>query len=251
MLARTCMQAIPVLIRLQKFLAECGVASRREAETYIAEGRVRVNSQVAAVGDKVDPTADTIELDGAQVSRDRKVYVVLHKPKGVVTSAKDTHKRRTVLDCLDGVTARVFPVGRLDMDVTGALLLTNDGEMAHRLAHPKFQVDKVYVAWVEGRVTPATARALSEGIELEDGPTAPAKVTILKATGDSSRIRLVIHEGRKRLVKRMCAAVGHPVRDLRRLAMGPIRADGLIPGEWRYLSDEEIASLKDVTDSQG
>lgn len=245
------MQAIPVLIRLQKFLAECGVASRREAETYIAAGRVRVNSQVAAVGDKVDPTADTIELDGAQVSRDRKVYVVLHKPKGVVTSAKDTHKRRTVLDCLDGVTARVFPVGRLDMDVTGALLLTNDGEMAHRLAHPKFQVDKVYVAWVEGRVTPATARALSEGIELEDGPTAPAKVTILKATGDSSRIRLVIHEGRKRLVKRMCAAVGHPVRDLRRLAMGPIRADGLIPGEWRYLSDEEIASLKDVTDSQG
>lgn len=236
---------------MQKFLAECGVASRREAETYIAAGRVRVNSQVAAVGDKVDPTADTIELDGAQVSRDRKVYVVLHKPKGVVTSAKDTHKRRTVLDCLDGVTARVFPVGRLDMDVTGALLLTNDGEMAHRLAHPKFQVDKVYVAWVEGRVTPATARALSEGIELEDGPTAPAKVTILKATGDSSRIRLVIHEGRKRLVKRMCAAVGHPVRDLRRLAMGPIRADGLIPGEWRYLSDEEIASLKDVTDSQG
>ncbi|MDP7639238.1 MAG: pseudouridine synthase [Candidatus Hydrogenedentes bacterium] len=239
------------MIRLQKFLAECGVASRRQAESYIAGGRVRVNGKVAAVGDKVDPGADTIELDGAPVNRDRKVYVVLHKPKGVVTSAKDTHKRRTVFDCLDGVTARVFPVGRLDMDVTGALLLTNDGLIAHRLAHPKFQVDKVYVAWVNGCVTAATAEALSEGIELDDGPTAPAKVTVLKANDDSSRIQLVIHEGRKRLVKRMCAAVGHPVRDLRRLAVGPIRADGLIPGEWRYLSEQEIATLKDVTASSG
>jgi pseudouridine synthase len=235
---------------LQKFLAECGVASRREAETYIAEGRVQVNGEVATIGAKIDPDTDAVALDGVGVIRDQKVYVVLHKPKGVITSAKDTHERRTVLDCLDGVTARVFPVGRLDMDVTGALLLTNDGEIAHRLAHPKFQVDKIYVAWVDGRMTAATARSLSEGIELEDGPTAPAKVTILKTTTDSSRVRLVIHEGRKRLVKRMCAAVGHPVRDLRRLAMGSIRADGLIPGEWRYLSDEEIATLKRETISQ-
>ncbi len=231
-------------------MAECGVASRREAETYIAEGRVQVNGEVATIGAKIDPDADAVALDGAGIIRDQKVYVVLHKPKGVITSAKDTHERRTVLDCLDGVTARVFPVGRLDMDVTGALLLTNDGEIAHRLAHPKFQVDKIYVAWVDGRMTAATARSLSEGIELEDGPTAPAKVTILKTTNDSSRVRLVIHEGRKRLVKRMCAAVGHPVRDLRRLAMGSIRADGLIPGEWRYLSDEEIATLKRETISQ-
>jgi pseudouridine synthase len=235
---------------LQKFLAECGIASRREAETYIAEGRVQVNGEVATIGVKIDPDVDAVELDGAGVTRDQKVYVVLHKPKGVITSAKDTHERPTVLDYLDGVTARVFPVGRLDMDVTGALLLTNDGEIAHRLAHPKFQVDKIYVAWVDGRMTAATARSLSEGIELEDGPTAPAKVTILKTNTDSSRVRLVIHEGRKRIVKRMCAAVGHPVRDLRRLAMGSIRADGLIPGEWRYLSDEEIATLKRETISQ-
>lgn len=235
---------------MQKFLAECGVASRREAETYIAEGRVQVNGEVATIGAKIDPDTDAVALDGVGVIRDQKVYVVLHKPKGVITSAKDTHERPTVLDYLDGVTARVFPVGRLDLDVTGALLLTNDGEMAHRLAHPKFQVDKIYVAWVDGRMTAATARSLSEGIELEDGPTAPAKVTILKTTTDSSRVRLVIHEGRKRLVKRMCAAVGHPVRDLRRLAMGSIRADGLIPGEWRYLSDEEIATLKRETISQ-
>ncbi len=234
-------------MRLQKYLAECGVASRREAEGHIAAGRVSVNGTQAIVGQTIDPDTDAVQFDGRDVGRDRKVYVVLNKPKGVVTTAHDTHDRKTVLDCVNGVSARVFPVGRLDYDVAGTLLLTNDGEMAFRLTHPKYQVHKVYLAWVDGIMKPETARQLETGITLDDGETAPARVAILKTTATATLVRLVIHEGRKHLVKRMCAAVGHPVRDLQRLAIGSVRATGLQPGEWRYLNDREISVLKKVT----
>ena len=234
-------------MRLQKFLAECGVASRRESEGYIADGRVTINGRAAKIGDTVDPRADTVLLDGSPVRRDDKVYIVLHKPKGVITSAKDTHDRKTVLDCVQGAGGRVFPVGRLDLDVSGALILTNDGELAYRLTHPKYQVNKVYLAWVQGKMPQEAAQRLTEGVALEDGITAPGQCRIVKQNETSTLIRLIIHEGRKRLVKRMCAAVGHPVRDLRRLSVGTVCAAGLIPGEWRYLTDDEVRSLRQMT----
>ncbi len=234
-------------MRLQKYLAQCGVASRRESETHILSGRVTVNGRRAEIGQQIDPEVDSIAFDGAPVGLDQKVYIVLNKPKGVVTSAKDTHERSTVLDCVPGLNARVFPVGRLDMDVSGTLLLTNDGELAFRLTHPKYEVEKTYMAWVQGDVSDESVRILREGIELDDGPTYPARVNVLKRETSSTLVRLSVHEGRKRLVKRMLSAVGHPVKELRRVSVGPIRATGLIPGEWRYLSEAEVAGLRQLT----
>lgn len=234
-------------LRLQKFLAECGVASRREAETIIAAGGVEVNGVPATLGDSVDPDTDVVTLNGEALLRDEKVYVVLHKPKGVVTSVKDTHDRKTVLDCVSGAPARIVPVGRLDMDVSGVLILTNDGELTYRLTHPSYEVDKVYLAWVGGVMSPETACELEQGITLDDGPTAPGSVRIVKTAVDSTLIQLTIHEGRNRLVKRMCAAVGHPVHDLRRVSIGGVRIEGLSPGEWRYLSRDEVEALRALT----
>ena len=232
------------MVRLQKYLAECGVASRREAEKLILAGRVRVNGVVAAIGQQIDADSDKIEVDGAAVAQQRLVYIVLNKPRDVVTTAKDTHGRKTVLDLVGGAGARVFPVGRLDMDVEGALLLTNDGELAHRLMHPKFEVEKTYLAWVSGRMTQEAAAELAKGVELEDGPTAPAKVVMMRQGQEATLIRLTLHEGRKREVKRMCEAVGHPVKTLRRVEFGGIDVSGMREGEWRHLSREEVESLR-------
>ena len=232
------------MIRLQKYLAECGVASRRAAEGLVQAGRVTVNDTVAQIGQTVDPEQDVIHVDGRPVELNRKVYVVLNKPEGAVTTAKDTHGRPTVLDLLKGVRARVFPVGRLDMDVEGVLLLTNDGDLAYRLTHPKYEVEKIYLAWVQGHVQPETAVRLEKGVLLEDGVTAPAHAYILNAGHETSLMRLHLREGRKREVKRMCAAVGHPVRSLHRIAFGSINDTGLRPGEWRYLSEREISGLR-------
>ncbi|MDK1021605.1 MAG: pseudouridine synthase [Candidatus Hydrogenedentes bacterium] len=231
-------------VKLQKFLASCSIASRRECERLIVEGRVSVNGAVATLGDRIEADNDTVTLDGNALSRDRHVYVVLNKPKGVITSVKDTHDRETVLDLITGVDARIFPIGRLDMDVTGTLLLTNDGELTHQLSHPSFEIDKVYMAWVSGHVRAASLQQLQEGVLLEDGMTAPARAKIVKRGQNSTLIRLTIHEGRKRLVKRMCAAVKHRVYDLRRIRIGTIQSDDLMPGEWRHLSNEEVESLK-------
>lgn len=231
-------------VKLQKFLASCGVASRRECERLIADGRVSVNGDLAGVGSRIDASSDVVTLDGVVLAHERNVYVVLNKPKGVVTSVKDSHHRRTVLDLITGVDTRIFPIGRLDMDVTGTLLLTNDGELTHRLSHPKFEIDKIYLAWVAGHVGHEALRRLRKGVRLEDGMTAPARANVVKKEGNSTLIRLTIHEGRKRLVKRMCAAVGHPVHDLRRIRIGTIESQGLMPGEWRYLNEDEIEDLK-------
>jgi len=236
-----------LVMRLQKYLAECSIASRRGSEKLISEGRITVNGEVATVGLAIDPSEDVVHFDNAPVEADQKIYVVLNKPRGVITSAKDTHDRRTVMDCVEGVAARIFPVGRLDMDVSGTLILTNDGELTHRLAHPSFEVDKVYHAWVRGRFSKEDVGNLAKGIQLEDGMTSPADVHVLQQKHSSSLIRLVIHEGRKRLVKRMCAAVGHPVRELSRISIGSIKCEGLREGEWRYLSLKEINRLKSLT----
>jgi 23S rRNA pseudouridine2605 synthase len=225
--------------KLQKVLARAGVASRRVCEILIAEGRVRVNGTVAGTGARVDPDADVIEVDGAVVATKADlVHYLLHKPAGVVTTARDTHGRATVVDLVPS-EPRVFPVGRLDADTEGLLLLTNDGELAHRLTHPSHGVEKEYLAEVVGTPSRGALRRLREGVDLDDGRTAPAKASLV----GEGVIRLVIHEGRNRQVRRMCEAVGHPVTRLVRTRIGPVTDTKLRPGEWRHLGADEVAAL--------
>lgn len=234
-------------MRLQQYLARCGVASRRAAEKLIEEGRIEINGRVAVLGESVNPASDIVTHNGRRVQEERFVYILLNKPRNVVTTVADTHGRRTVLDGLQGVSARVFPVGRLDMDVQGALLLTNDGELAYRLMHPSFETPKVYLATVRGRVLPETVARIERGILLEDGPTAPAQAVIVHASAQVTTLRLTLHEGRKHEVKRMCEAAGHRVVELRRVSFAGITTRGLRPGQWRYLTDEEVAALRRLT----
>lgn len=238
--------------RLQKYLAACGVASRRGAEALIEAGRVTVNGKTATLGRKVDPEKDLVLVDGQPVaSREAFVYILLHKPPGTVTTVRDTHGRKTVLECLDGVRARVYPVGRLDMDVGGVLLLTNDGDLANRLIHPSYGVSKLYLAWVWGNVGEPALDRLRKGVRLEDGMTAPAGAEAVKRTPRQTLLRLELREGRKHEVKRMCKAVGHPVDNLTRTAFCGLQATGLRPGEWRFLEDKEVAALRRATSGGG
>ena len=225
-------------MRLNAYLARAGVASRRGAEELIRAGRVRVNGEVAGLATFVE-VGDRVELDGAPLAPEPLAYVLLHKPAGVVTTASDPHGRPTVVG-LVGHARRVVPVGRLDADTTGALLLTNDGLLAHRLMHPRYEVEKVYEAEVEGEPTDETMRRLAEGVELDDGRTAPARARRL----GPSLLELALHEGRKHQVKRMCAAVGHPVTRLHRPVYAGLSLAGLAPGEWRELTAAEIESLR-------
>jgi 23S rRNA pseudouridine2605 synthase len=225
-------------MRLNAWLARAGVASRRGADELIKAGRVAVNGEPGQLNTVV-AEADVIELDGLALAKQQLAYVLLNKPAGVVTTARDPGGRPTVVDLVTH-PGRVVPVGRLDLDTTGVLLLTNDGELAHRLAHPRYEVDKVYVADVEGDPTDETLAQLASGIELEDGPTAPAGVRRL----GQGRVELTIHEGRNRQIKRMLERVGHPVRQLRRTRYGPLTVDGLAPGEWRELRRDEIDELR-------
>jgi pseudouridine synthase len=231
-------------MRLQKFLAECGVASRRASEEIIRAGRVQVNGEVAELGAKVNPDSDTILLDGKPVEADKKVYILLNKPVGTVSTAKDTHGRKTVCYILRDAGPRLFPVGRLDIDVEGALLMTNDGELAHRLMHPKFQVDKLYQADVVGEMSDDAAAKMKQGIDLDDGRAVAVDVKILSRGKRSSRVHLTLREGRKREVKRLCEAVGHRVRKLKRLSFAGVAVKSLKPGKWRHLQVDEIAKLR-------
>jgi pseudouridine synthase len=225
-------------MRLNAYLARAGVASRRGAEELIRAGRVRVNGEVAGLATFVD-AGDRVELDGRPLAPEPVAYVLLHKPAGVVTTARDPHGRPTVVG-LVGHRHRVVPVGRLDADTTGVLLLTNDGPLAHRLMHPRYEVQKVYEAEVEGVPDDEALRRLAAGVELEDGRTAPARVRRL----GPSRLELALHEGRKHQVKRMCEAVGHPVEQLHRRVYAGLTLEGLAPGEWRELSAEEVSALR-------
>jgi 23S rRNA pseudouridine2605 synthase len=228
------------VVRLNAYLARAGLASRRGADELIKAGRVTVNGEPGQLNMFVGPS-DRVEVDGEPVTAQQLRYVLLHKPAGTVTTARDPQGRPTVVQLVD-VLERVVPVGRLDADTTGALLLTNDGPLAHRLAHPRYGVEKVYEVDVEGRPTDAALRALAEGVELEDGVTAPATVRCLAP----ARIELVLHEGRNRQVRRMCEAVGHPVRRLHRSRYADLTLEGLAPGEWRELTPDEVASLVGV-----
>jgi len=225
-------------VRLNAYLARAGIASRRGAEELIRAGRVTVNGEVVGLATFVEG-GDRVEVDGEEVEPERLTYVLLHKPAGVVTTASDLHGRPTVVG-LVGHERRVVPVGRLDADTTGVLLLTNDGPLAHRLMHPRYEVDKVYVVDVEGEPEEDALSRLAEGVELEDGVTAPARVRRLAP----SRLEVTIHQGRKHQVKRMLAAVGHPVTRLHRSSYAGLTADGLEPGEWRELSADELVRLR-------
>lgn len=230
-------------MRLNAYLARAGVASRRGADELIKGGRVRVNGELGQLNTFVG-ARDVVEVDGEQVALQQLAYVLLHKPGGVVTTARDPQGRPTVVGLVDH-PARVVPVGRLDADTTGALLLTNDGPLAHRLAHPRYGVEKVYEVEVEGEPSDEALARLSEGVELDDGPTAPAKARRLAP----SKLELILHEGRKHQVKRMCEAVGHPVVRLHRSRYAGLDLRGLKPGEWRELNSDELETLTSRTPS--
>jgi 23S rRNA pseudouridine2605 synthase len=228
-------------MRLNAYLARSGVASRRKADELIKAGRVSVNGEPGQLNTFVR-TGDRVEVDGREVSAQPLAYLLLHKPVGLVTTASDPQGRPTVVELVPG-DVRVVPVGRLDVDTTGALLLTNDGELAHRLAHPKYEVEKVYEAEVEGEPSDETLRRLARGLKLEDGVTAPAEVRRL----GPSTIELSIHEGRNRQVRRMLEAVGHPVRALHRSLYAGLTVESLAPGEWRLLTPSEVERLAAAT----
>ncbi len=230
--------------RLQKVLARAGVASRRACEELIEDGRVTVNGETARLGRRIDVRHDRVAVDGIPVGLGPDlVHYLLHKPAGVVTTADDPQGRPTVLELVPD-DVRVFPVGRLDLDTEGLLLLTNDGELAHRLTHPSFGVDKEYLAHVRGEPSRGALRRLRQGVELDDGVTAPARVS----QPSPGVLRIVIHEGRNRQVRRMCEAVGHPVERLVRTRIGPLSDRRLKPGEWRRLDQAEVRALERATE---
>jgi 23S rRNA pseudouridine2605 synthase len=230
--------------RIQKILAQMGIASRRKAEELIIEGRVTVNGKIATLGMKADPAKDHIKLDGRLlVKPEPKIYLVFNKPAGVVTSLSDPEGRPTIKDFLKGIKYRVFPVGRLDYDSEGLLLITNDGDFAHNILHPSKKVPKTYVVKVKGLIDENAMERLRRGVRLEDGLTAPSKVKKVRLSESNSWVEITIYEGRKRQVRRMLEKVGYPVIKLRRIAIGSLKLGDLKPGEMRRLTIEEIRKL--------
>ncbi len=226
--------------RLQKVLARAGLGSRRVCEKLIVEQRVTVNGEFAELGEKVDPETSQIEVDGLKVGvRQDLVYYLLNKPVGVITTSKDPQERSTVVDLVP-THPRVFPVGRLDADTEGLILLTNDGDLTNYLTHPSFGIEKEYLVQVEAKPSRNAIRELRQGVELDDGITAPAKVSLV----DEKLIKIVIHEGRNRQVRRMCESVGHPVKRLIRSRIGPIVDRSLHPGSFRELTNQELKSIR-------
>jgi pseudouridine synthase len=235
-------------IRLNKFLSLAGVASRREADRLIAEGRVRVNNKIVdELGHKIDDERDVVYVDGKKIRHEEKrLYLLLNKPAGYLVTLKDPFKRRTIRDLLPVSMGRVFPVGRLDLDSQGLLLLTNDGELAYRLSHPRFKVKKIYVAKVQGEPSKEALSRVERGVYLEGKRTAPAKVSLLAHSQKSSILRIEIYEGRKREVRRMCQAVGHNVLELKRIGFAGLELKKIKPGEWRPLEPRELRRLREL-----
>ncbi len=232
-------------MRLQHFLATAGVASRRRAELLILAGRVAVNGQtIKELGSTIDPERDDVVVDGERIETEKKVYVLLNKPRGYLSAVTDSRGRRTVSELTADLPARLYPVGRLDMDTEGALLMTNDGELCHRLTHPSFGVDKTYHAEVRGKPSKDALRRLEKGVRIDNSKTSPARVKLLGSKGNHSRIEITVHEGRKRQIKKMCEAVGHTVASLKRVQFAGIGLGRLKPGAYRLLSPSETAKLK-------
>lgn len=233
-------------MRLQKYLSTAGVCSRRAGEALIKEGRIKVNGNVVTeMGVTVDPDHDQVEVDNRPVKPVlKKEYILLYKPVGYVTTAKDPFDRPTVLHLVKDANVHVFPVGRLDINTSGLLLLTNDGELANRLTHPSFGVEKEYLARIHDIPTTKILNQLAKGVSLEDGMTAPAQVRLVKGGRPTSQVSLAIKEGRNRQVRRMLEAVGHPVVGLKRVRFGPLTLRGMKVGEWRRLTADEIKALR-------
>jgi pseudouridine synthase len=232
-------------VRLNKFIAVCGATSRRGADALIAEGRVTVNgAAVETMGPDVDPDRDEVRLDGRLIMPEaRKVYIMLNKPAGYICSCRDDRGRKTVLTLIDGVDARIFPVGRLDYDTEGLLLLTNDGDFAYRCTHPAHEVEKEYLVIAYGLLEETAAEALRAGVMLDGVITSPAMVKVEKRTPEETRLTITVHEGRNRQVRRMIEAVGSSVKYLKRVSEGSLKLGGLKPGKWRYLTDNEFNRL--------
>ena len=242
-------------IRLQKVLAAAGLASRRACEIMISEGRVEVNGKlVLEQGLRVDPERDVVRVDGSRIPPPRRhLYLVLNKPRGVVSTMDDPEGRRNLNDLLEGKRPgkqnRLFHVGRLDTETDGLIILTNDGDFAHKLAHPSYEVPKTYLAEVAGQMHPATVKRLREGIVLDDGPVKPSSVKLVSTAEDRSLVKLTLHEGRNHIVRRTMEAVGHPVRKLSRTGIGPVRLGNLKSGDLRDLTRDELGGLLDLINS--
>lgn len=233
--------------RLQKLMARAGLGSRRENETVIADGRVTVNGHVAKLGDKADPDRDRIEVDGKRLrlQGEKLLYIILNKPRGVISSLEDElEEGRTTVRDLIPLEGHLYPVGRLDKPSEGLMLMTNDGQLAHRLTHPRYEHEKVYNVVVEGRMPDAALEQWRRGVMLDGRITAPAPIEVLERRNDFTRLRIVLREGRKRQIRRIAADFGHPVRRLVRERIGPLELGGLKSGEWRYLTPHEVATLK-------
>ncbi|MBI3754050.1 MAG: rRNA pseudouridine synthase [Deltaproteobacteria bacterium] len=240
--------------RLQKIIARVGIASRRKAEEMILEGRVTVNRQtVTELGSKADPEKDRIAVDGRVITLGTdsksipKIYILLNKPKGCISTVSDPEGRPTVIDLVKKIKQRIFPVGRLDLDAEGVLLLTNDGELANKLIHPRYKIPKKYLVKVSDAPDEKDMAKLRKGIYLEDGRTLPAEARFIKATKTNSWIELTVYEGRNRLVKRMCFAIGHSVLKLQRTEFAGIKLGSLKPGDFRMLTKDEVERLKNLT----
>lgn len=231
--------------RLQKYMARAGVGSRRYCEELIREGRVKVNGKVVTeLGTRVDPAKDLVEVDDRLIQpKQENIYFMLNKPAGFITSATDKYGRSTVFDLLGGISDRVFPVGRLDYDTEGLLLLTNDGELAFRLTHPRYKVKKRYIAEITGHPSDKSIDDLRKGIMLDDGKTAPAEISVTQQTGTSTFVDITIHEGRKRQIRRMFLAIGHKVIFLKRIAIHDVSLDNLSLGNFRPLTHQEVEVL--------
>ena len=232
--------------RLQKYLAKCGIASRRKCEEIILEGKVRVNGNtVKELGTKINPEVDTVEVDGKVISSEKKVYILLNKPVGYVTTMSDEKERPTVMELLDGVKEKVVPVGRLDMFTSGLLLLSNDGDFVYKVTHPKHETTKTYIVKTRGVPRESDLEKLRVGVKIDDYITSPAEVNLLLKdnTNNISRIWIRIHEGRNRQVRKMCEAIGLSVIALKREGVGNLTCEGVERGKWRYLTDEEVAEI--------
>ncbi len=232
--------------RLQKLMARAGLGSRRENERVISAGRVRVNGRVARLGDKANPLSDLVEVDGRPLAlTPGHIYVKLYKPRGVISSLEDElGQGRPVVRDLVPIRGHIYPVGRLDRQSEGLMLLTNDGQLAHRLTHPRFEHNKVYEAVLEGHIPHKDVEQWRKGVMLDEKITAPATIEVIHQSADESQLRITMREGRKRQIRRIAAAFGHPVQRLLRIKIGPLTLGDLQPGEWRLLTEEEIMRLQ-------
>ncbi|SHH47960.1 23S rRNA pseudouridine2605 synthase [Caloranaerobacter azorensis DSM 13643] len=235
-------------MRLQKYLAMCGIASRRKSEALILQGRVKVNGKVIdELGYKIDPDTDIVLFDNKRViKKENYIYIALNKPEGYITTVKDQFNRPTVLDLVKNINERIYPVGRLDYDTSGLIFLTNDGDLTYRLTHPKHEVEKVYIAKIKGIPTEEELNKFRNGLKIDDYITSKAKIEVLKKYNNYSIVKITIHEGKNRQVRKMCEKINHPVISLKRVAIGKINLGNLKKGNWRYLSKKEIEYLKSL-----